>query len=501
MAQNEKILAGVLEIFRHNPQKQFRVDQIEREARRDRLGNFTELIKALSFLEHDKKIITDGKGQYQLAQENTEVEGEFRANDKGFGFVRLDDENADDVFVAADYTKYAVNGDRVKVKITAGGNPWNGKGPEGQVEEILEHGLETLVGEFHPLTDEQRKISHFIGYALSNDKKLHKYRVYLSENGLIPQMGDMVKVSIKDYPDEENPESMTGAVVNIIGNKNDPGVDIMSIVAAHDVRTEWPEDAMAQANAIPDHVTEEEKKGRVDITDQPAVTIDGDDSKDFDDAVVLWKKPNGNYHLGVHIADVSHYVTENTPLNEEAFARGNSTYLVDRVIPMLPFRLSNGICSLNEGVDRLVLSCDMEITPEGKRVGYKIYPSVMRSHGRMTYNKVNKTLKGEMNGLEDKYVKLRPMLEEMADLHAALYKQRHERGAIDFEEPEAKIIVDDQGKPTDIVLHERGTAEKMIESFMLMANETVAEDFFKKACSILVPCSRNTRCRKNQDFL
>ena len=480
MAQNEKILAGVLEIFRHNPQKQFRVDQIEREARRDRLGNFTELIKALSFLEHDKKIITDGKGQYQLAQENTEVEGEFRANDKGFGFVRLDDENADDVFVAADYTKYAVNGDRVKVKITAGGNPWNGKGPEGQVEEILEHGLETLVGEFYPLTDEQRKISHFIGYALSNDKKLHKYRVYLSENGLIPQMGDMVKVSIKDYPDEENPESMTGAVVNIIGNKNDPGVDIMSIVAAHDVRTEWPEDAMAQANAIPDHVTEEEKKGRVDITDQPAVTIDGDDSKDFDDAVVLWKKPNGNYHLGVHIADVSHYVTENTPLNEEAFARGNSTYLVDRVIPMLPFRLSNGICSLNEGVDRLVLSCDMEITPEGKRVGYKIYPSVMRSHGRMTYNKVNKTLKGEMNGLEDKYVKLRPMLEEMADLHAALYKQRHQRGAIDFEEPEAKIIVDDQGKPTDIVLHERGTAEKMIESFMLMANETVAEDFFKK---------------------
>ena len=177
MAQNEKILAGVLEIFRHNPQKQFRVDQIEREARRDRLGNFTELIKALSFLEHEKKIITDGKGQYKLAQENTIVEGNFRANDKGFGFVKLDDEEADDVFIAADYTKYAVDGDRVKVKITAGGNPWNGKGPEGQIEEILERGLESLVGEFHPLTDEQRKVSHFIGYAISNNKKLHKYRV------------------------------------------------------------------------------------------------------------------------------------------------------------------------------------------------------------------------------------------------------------------------------------------------------------------------------------
>ena len=480
MAQNERILAGVLEIFRHNPQKQFRVDQIEKMARRDRLGNFTELIKALSYLEREKKIITDGKGQYQLAQEDSIVEGVFRANDKGFGFVRLDDEEADDVFIQKDYTNYAVDGDRVKVKITAGGNPWNGKGPEGQVIEILERGLETLVGEFHPMTDEQVKLSHFIGYVLSNNKKLHNYRVYVSENGLIPQMGDMVKVSIKNYPDEENPESMTGAIIEIIGNKNDPGVDIMSIVAEHDVRTEWPEEAMKQANAIPDHVIPEDKKGRVDITDQPAVTIDGDDSKDFDDAVVLWKLPNGNYHLGVHIADVSHYVTENSPLDQEAYARGNSTYLVDRVIPMLPFRLSNGICSLNEGVERLVLSCDMEITPEGKRVGYKIYPSVMKSHGRLTYNKVNKTLAGELDGLEEKYHKLSSMLKEMAQLHDLLYKKRHERGAIDFEEPEAKIIVDEKGKPIDIVLHQRGTAEKMIESFMLMANETVAEDYYRK---------------------
>ena len=480
MAQNERILAGVLEIFRHNPQKQFRVDQIEKMARRDRLGNFTELIKALSYLEREKKIITNGKGQYQLAQEDSIVEGVFRANDKGFGFVRLDDEEADDVFIQKDYTNYAVDGDRVKVKITAGGNPWNGKGPEGQVIEILERGLETLVGEFHPMTDEQVKLSHFIGYVLSNNKKLHNYRVYVSENGLIPQMGDMVKVSIKNYPDEENPESMTGAIIEIIGNKNDPGVDIMSIVAEHDVRTEWPEEAMKQANAIPDHVIPEDKKGRVDITDQPAVTIDGDDSKDFDDAVVLWKLPNGNYHLGVHIADVSHYVTENSPLDQEAYARGNSTYLVDRVIPMLPFRLSNGICSLNEGVERLVLSCDMEITPEGKRVGYKIYPSVMKSHGRLTYNKVNKTLAGELDGLEEKYHKLSSMLKEMAQLHDVLYKKRHERGAIDFEEPEAKIIVDEKGKPIDIVLHQRGTAEKMIESFMLMANETVAEDYYRK---------------------
>ena len=282
---------------------------------------------------------------------------------------------------------------------------------------------------------------------------------------------------------------MTGAVVEIIGNKNDPGVDIMSIVAEHDIRTEWPEDALEQANAIPDHVTEEERHeaGRRDITDQPAVTIDGDDSKDFDDAVVLWKLDNGNYHLGVHIADVAHYVKEGTPLDREAFARGNSTYLVDRVIPMLPFRLSNGICSLNEGVDRLVLSCDMEITPEGERVSYDIYPALMRSHGRLTYNKVNQALRADVpdSDLEDKYVKVRPMLKDMAALHEALYNQRHARGAIDFEEPEAKIIVDEKGKPVDIVLHSRGTAEKMIESFMLLANETVAEAYYRKKVPFL----------------
>lgn len=489
MAQNETVLAGVLEIFRHNPQKQFSVDQIERQARRDRLGNFTDLVKALAYLEREKQIITDGNGRYQLAQENTEVEGVFRANDKGFGFVRLDDEEADDVFINSDATKLALDGDRVKVKITAGGNPWNGKGPEGQVEGILERGANSIVGEYTPLEDLQVKISHFAGYVISTNKKFKKYRVYVSENGLIPQMGDMVKVSLKTYPTEDLPDQMTGAVVEIIGNKNDPGVDIMSIVAEHDIRTEWPEDALEQANAIPDHVTEEERHeaGRRDITDQPAVTIDGDDSKDFDDAVVLWKLDNGNYHLGVHIADVAHYVKEGTPLDREAFARGNSTYLVDRVIPMLPFRLSNGICSLNEGVDRLVLSCDMEITPEGERVSYDIYPALMRSHGRLTYNKVNQALRADVpdSDLEDKYVKVRPMLKDMAALHEALYNQRHARGAIDFEEPEAKIIVDEKGKPVDIVLHSRGTAEKMIESFMLLANETVAEAYYRKKVPFL----------------
>ena len=481
MAQNEKILANVLEIFRRNPKKQYQVEQIDRMLKRDRLGNFSDIVKALSFLEQEKKLITDGNGHYQLAQENTIVDGIFKSNSKGFGFVRVEDEETDDIFVAKDYTAYAVDGDQVRVKITAGGNPWNGKGPEGQVQEIIERNLTSLVGEFHPMSDEQVKTSHFIGYVLSTNKKLVNYRVYIGENGLKPQKGDMVKVSISNYPDQDNPDSMTGVVIQVIGNKSLPGVDIMAIVSAHDVKTEWNEDALEQSNNIPDHVTPEDMANREDIRDQPTVTIDGDDSKDFDDAVVLWQLPNGNYHLGVHIADVAHYVKENTPLDKEAYTRGNSTYLVDRVIPMLPFRLSNGICSLNEGVDRLVLSCEMELTPEGDRVSYDIHPSVMRSHGRLTYNNVNKVLDPDNNDeLEEKYVELAPMLKEMAELHNALYKKRHQRGAIDFEEPEAKIIVDDQGKPTDIVLHDRGTAEKMIESFMLLANETVAEAFYKK---------------------
>ena len=481
MAQNEKILANVLEIFRRNPKKQYQVEQIDRMLKRDRLGNFSDIVKALSFLEQEKKLITDGNGHYQLAQENTIVDGTFKSNSKGFGFVRVEDEETDDIFVAKDYTAYAVDGDQVRVKITAGGNPWNGKGPEGQVQEIIERNLTSLVGEFHPMTDEQVKTSHFIGYVVSTNKKLANYRVYIGENGLKPQKGDMVKVSISNYPDQDNPDSMTGVVIQVIGNKSLPGVDIMAIVSAHDVKTEWNEDALEQSNNIPDHVTPEDMANREDIRDQPTVTIDGDDSKDFDDAVVLWQLPNGNYHLGVHIADVAHYVKENTPLDKEAYTRGNSTYLVDRVIPMLPFRLSNGICSLNEGVDRLVLSCEMELTPEGDRVSYDIHPSVMRSHGRLTYNNVNKVLDPNNNDeLEEKYVELAPMLKEMAELHNALYKKRHQRGAIDFEEPEAKIIVDDQGKPTDIVLHDRGTAEKMIESFMLLANETVAEAFYKK---------------------
>ena len=480
MAQNERTIANILETFRQNPTKVFSVDEVEKHVNFHHDLDFSEIVKTLTFLENEKKIETDGHGQYKLTQENEIVEGSFRANDKGFGFVKLEDENVDDIFIAKDNTLFALDGDQVKVRISKSANPWNGKGPEGIVIEILERKMTDLVGEFMPYSDVQVQRTGFYGYVKSHNKKMKNYSVMISDDGLHPQMGDMVKVEITEYPTPAFPTRMLGIAQFSIGNKNEPGVDIMSVVYDHDLRTEFPEEALDQAEAIPDHVLPEEKIGRRDLTDEVTVTIDGDDSKDFDDAVTLWKLDNGNYHLGVHIADVSHYVTEGSPLDAEAFERGNSTYLVDRVIPMLPFRLSNGICSLNPDVDRLTLSCDMEVTPDGQRVSYEIFPSVIRSHARLTYNSVNKVLDPENTEvLEPKYTELKDMLLEMGQLHEALYQKRHQRGAIDFEESEAKIIVDENGHPIDIQLRDRGVAEKMIESFMLMANETVAEHFSK----------------------
>ncbi|MGX4763657.1 ribonuclease R [Holzapfeliella sp. JNUCC 72] len=480
MAQNEQMIADILEIFRQKPTFKYTVDQISRKRRGRNAVEFSDLVKTLTFLENENKIFSNDLGQFQLVQEDRLVEGVFRANDKGFGFVRVDDEDEDDIFIAKPNTNFALDGDTVEVKIIKGENPWNNKGPEGQVNQILERGLKTMVGEFMPYSDVMVNKTGFYGYVKSKNRKLSAYSAYISKTGIHPQMGDMVKVEITDYPSSEFPTRMLGNALLTIGNKNDPGVDIMSLVYDNDIKTDFEEESLEQSNKIPDHIQKGDMANRRDIRDQAMVTIDGDDSKDFDDAVVVWKKDNGNYHLGVHIADVSHYVTENSPLDKEAFERGNSTYLVDRVIPMLPFRLSNGICSLNPDEDRLALSCDMELTPDGERVDYDIYASVIRSHGRLTYNNVNAVLDNNMAGLEDKYQQSEEMLHQMSDLHHALFNKRHQRGAIDFEENEAKIIVDQDGHAVDIQLRQRGTAEKMIESFMLMANETVAEHFNKK---------------------
>ncbi|MGR3741552.1 ribonuclease R [Companilactobacillus sp. DQM5] len=477
MAVEDKLISETLEIFRNNPEKKYDPEQINDILRMNGAQAFKKIVKSLAILEGEGKINVNSSGRFKLAPTDQIVEGEFRANEKGFGFVRYD-ETDPDIFIAKPNVLHAINGDEVKVKITKPANPWGSKGPEGEIVEIVSHGLTELVGEFQPYSDIQVKKTGMLGYVQSHEKKISGYRIFIPDEGLHPQLGDMVKVSLTRYPSKELPQSMEGVAETILGNKNDPGVDILTIVYDNDIHVDFPDDAIMQSEKIPDTVTDEERKGRVDITDQVMVTIDGDDSKDFDDAVTLWKMDNGNYHLGVAIADVSHYVTEGSPLDQEAYTRGTSTYLTDRVIPMIPFRLSNGICSLNPGVDRLSLTCDMEIDPDGNIVSHEIYPSIINSHARLTYSNVNKILDGDEELIEDNS-KLVPMLNEMSELHSILYKKRHDRGAIDFEEPEAKTIVDENGKAIDIQIRERGISERMIESFMLAANETVAEHYKK----------------------
>lgn len=473
--KENKLIADILEFFRSNPDRRYKSEQIEDILRMHGASAFKRVVKSLAVLEGESKITLTNKDEFKMATPETVVEGTFKGNDKGFGFVRYDEVDPD-AFISRDNTLHAVNGDTVEVKITKPSNPWIDKGPEGEITKIVERSLTKAVGEFHPYSDSQVEKTGHYGYVQSHEKKIAAYMIFISDKGLHPQMGDMVQVSIDEYPNDKHPQSMEGTALEIIGNKNDPGVDIMSIVVDNDINPEFPNEVLKEAESIPDHVLDSDRVGRKDLTKNMVITIDGDDSKDFDDAVGLDMLPNGNFHLEVDIADVTHYVKEGSPLDEEAYARGTSTYLVDRVIPMLPFRLSNGICSLNPGEDRLALTCEMEIDHSGNVVKHEIYPSVIQSKYRMTYNNVNEILKGDEE-LNEEYAPLVPMLKQMAQLHEILFNKRHQRGAIDFEETEAQIIVDENGKPIDIKLRERGTSEKMIESFMLAANETVAEHY------------------------
>ncbi|KRN30851.1 ribonuclease R [Weissella halotolerans] len=429
---------------------------------------FTKVVQALASLERAEKVKVNDQGAFAYNPDKEGVIGDFHANDRGFGFVHYA-EDGDDIFINPDNTKLALQGDQVRVKLLSKGDGQGAKGPEGQVVEIMHHAREQVVGVFTLGSP----YAGYIGSIKLTDKKFSTYEFLVKEGGVKATDGEIVVATIDDYPTVSTPKRMTGTITKTIGYKDEPGVDILQIVYNHDVPHVFPKDVLDQAEKIPAEVQASERIGREDITDQPLVTIDSIESKDLDDAVVVWRLPNGNFHLGVHIADVSHYVPEGTPLDEEAYNRGTSVYLTDRVIPMLPRNISNGIASLNPGVERLAMSAEMEFTPEGELVNHRIHQSVMKSHARMTYKAVNAILAGDET-TRNEYQDLVPMFEDMAQLHHALVARRQERGAIEFDAPEAKIIVDDDGKPTDIELRERGESERMIESFMLAANETVA---------------------------
>lgn len=425
--------------------------------------NRGELKEVLDSLLSEGKISISNKGKYGSAGTFALV-GEFTGNKKGFGFVTVEGMD-EDIFIPEENVSNALHGDKVQIVITKDGG--NGRRKEGRVVKILGHSINEVVGYYSD--------NKTFGFVVPDNQKITRDIFVKKEHSLGAVKGHKVVVRITDYGDARHkPE---GKIIEILGHVNDPGVDIMSIVKAYGFETEFPKEVMKQVAGIPDEVDEASKAGRLDLRGLQTVTIDGEDAKDLDDAITI-SKSEGIYTLGVHIADVSNYVTEGSPLDKEALKRATSVYLVDRVIPMLPHKLSNGICSLNAGVDRLAFSCIMEIDHEGNVIGHNIAETVINVDRRMSYTSVKKILEEHDEAECRENEELVPMFELMKELADILREKRRKRGSIDFDFPESKIILDDKGRPVDIKPYERNTATKIIEDFMLMANETVAEDYF-----------------------
>lgn len=421
-----------------------------------------ELKEVLDALLAEGKIGISKKGKYGKPASNI-LTGKYEGTAKGFGFVIVDGEE-EDIFISESNANGALNGDTVQVALRSSRT---GKRREGEIIHIVEHAVTEVVGLF-------QKNKNF-GFVTPDNAKLGKDIFIPLEKSKGAVSGHKVVVRISDYGDDNRkPE---GVVKEIIGHVNDPGTDILSVVKGLGIPMEFPAEVMKQTEQVPDEVGGKEMAGRMDLRNVLMVTIDGEDAKDLDDAVSLTVE-NGKRILGVHIADVSAYVTENSPLDKEAVKRGTSVYLVDRVIPMLPHKLSNGICSLNAGEDRLALSCIMEIDEKGNVVSHKIAETVVKIHKRMDYTTVNKIIEHHDEQAIADHQDVADMLMKMNELALLLREKRHKRGSIDFDFPETKIILDEKGVPIEIKPYERNLATKLIEDFMLIANETVAEDYF-----------------------
>ena len=427
-------------------------------------GDFKDFVKALVKMEEKGLVVRTRANRYGLPEKMNLVRGKLTGHAKGFAFVVPDEPGMDDIFIPPTETHNAMHGDTVLVRVSSASS---GQRREGSIIRIIERGVEQIVGTYVE--------SKNFGFVIPDDKKFANDIFIPKEASKGAVEGHKVVVKLTTYP--EGRKSAEGEVVTILGHKNDPGVDILSIIHKHGLPIAFPDEVLQQANAVPDTIDESELVNRRDLRGETIVTIDGADAKDLDDAVTVTRLANGNYKLGVHIADVSYYVQEGSPIDREAAERATSVYLVDRVIPMIPHRLSNGICSLNPRVDRLVLSCEMEIDGEGHVVSHEIFQSVIKTTERMTYHDVNRILVDQDEETRARYETLVPMFELMEELAAILREKRMKRGAIDFDFKESKVLVDENGKPTDVVLRERSVAERLIEEFMLVANETVAEHF------------------------
>jgi ribonuclease R len=463
MEQHE-LIEKLLDYMKEEAYKPLTVSELEEAMEIEDSSQFKDFVKTLVYMEEKGLVVRTRSNRYGLPEKMSLVRGRVSAHAKGYAFVVPEEPGYDDIFIPPGETNNALNGDIVLAKVT---KESSGARREGTIVRILERGVKQVVGTYTESAN--------FGFVIPDDKKFNG-DIFIPKHASKGAVeGHKVVVNITVYP--EGRMSAEGEVVQILGHRNDPGVDILSIIYKHGLPIEFPEDVMEQAQKVPDKISEEDIKGRRDLRNEVYVTIDGADAKDLDDAVSVTRLDNGNFKLGVSIADVSYYVTENSPIDKEAYERGTSVYLVDRVIPMIPHRLSNGICSLNPKVDRLTLTCEMEINERGVVVSHEIFESVIKTTERMTYSDVNKILVDQDEELREKYHDLVPMFEDMEELAAILRKKRMKRGAIDFDFKEAKVIVDDDGYPTDVVIRERSVAERLIEEFMLAANETVAEHF------------------------
>jgi len=454
----------VIDFMQNDAYKPLAVQELMHEFELEGSEEFRDFVKLLNNLEDIGEVVRTRTDRYGVPERMNLVVGRLQIKARGFGFLIPDVAGDPDLYIPATDLGGAMNGDKVIGRIE---KESGGARREGKVIRVLERANTQVVGTFTKYRDH--------AFVTPADKRFPQDIFVSLENMLDAHDGYMVVVDITSFPTTtRGPE---GKIVEVLGHPDAPGIDILAVVKKYGLPEEFPEDVMLAAENIPLELSEADYAGRRDLRSEVIVTIDGEDAKDLDDAVHVKRLPNGNYLLGVHIADVGYYVKEGGPLDKEAFKRGTSVYLVDRVIPMLPQRLSNNICSLNPHVDRMTLSCEMEINGDGKVVAHDVFPSVIKSLERMTYNNVRKIIEREDEKVLERYDKLLGLFDLMAELAQVLRNKRMHRGAVDFDFDEIKIRVDDLGHPTEIGPRARSVAERLIEEFMLAANETVAEHF------------------------
>jgi ribonuclease R len=477
----------ILHYMKDETYKPLTVQELEESFGIEDSSDFKDFVKTLVYMEEKGLVVRTRSNRYGLPEKMNLVRGKLSGHAKGFGFVTPDEPGYDDIFIPPHETNNAMHGDIVLVRVSS---QTSGTRQEGSVVRILERGIKEIVGTYTE--------SKYFGFVIPDDKKFGS-DIFIPKSANAGAVeGHKVVIHLTSYP--EGRKNAEGEVIQILGHKNDPGVDILSVIHKYGLPQAFPEEVLEQANSTPENIDENEIGNRRDLRNEIIVTIDGADAKDLDDAVTVTKLDNGHFKLGVHIADVSHYVTEGSPLDREALERGTSVYLVDRVIPMIPHRLSNGICSLNPKVNRFTLSCEMEINKEGEVISHEIFESIIKTTERMTYADVNKILVDKDEEIRNHYGALVPMFETMEGLAEILRNKRMNRGAIDFDFKEAKVLVNEEGKPTDVVTRERSVAERLIEEFMLAANETIAEHFHWLEVPFMYRIHEDPKAEKLQRF-